>query len=130
MFLTSCPDTEERLRKEFDAYLDVHIAVRVEGAVDHMQGDIDVRYLVQQINYHRLLHFSPRRFTLFTTENFFSLSPYATTRAMEEKCFFLPFSDLLLANFEILISALYGTHLRNRLCSIEATVNKQISPHF
>jgi hypothetical protein len=45
-----------RLFKDEVAYLDVHIAVRIESAVDHMQRDIDVRYRVQEGYDKRLLH--------------------------------------------------------------------------
>jgi hypothetical protein len=38
------------------AYLNVHIAVGIESAVDHMQGDIDVRHRVQEVNDIRFLH--------------------------------------------------------------------------
>lgn len=38
------------------SYLNVYIAVGVEGAVDHMQGDIDVWYRVKEVYHKRLLH--------------------------------------------------------------------------
>lgn len=98
MFLTSCPDTEERLRKEFVAYLNVHIAVWVEGAVDHMQGDIDVRYLVQQINYHRLLHFfTATLYTFYNRRLFFliALRNYPSDGGRKKNAFPLPFSDFV-----------------------------------
>lgn len=55
------------------AHLDVYIAVGVEGAVDHMQGDIDVRYRVKEMNDDRLFHLHDA--DGFFTHRFFTLSP-------------------------------------------------------
>lgn len=54
------------------AHLDVYIAVGVEGAVDHMKGDIDVRYRMKEMNNHRLFHLHDA--DVFFTQ-VFTLSP-------------------------------------------------------
>lgn len=77
---------DRQLKDDLDdfslSYLNVHIAVGIEGAVDHMQRDIYVRYRMKKVNDHWFLHLHAVSILDFTPQNsYFTFLSWALSLA-------------------------------------------------